>query len=228
MKHAGKARSAAFTMLVWTLIAVLGLIVMGVLAQFFGAFALLLASVLVPLWVVFAGFALYFFRDPEAKVPFGPGLVVSPGHGKVDAIETFHEPRFMGGECQRVSIFLSVFNVHVQNTPVSGRVAVCKHTDGDYLNALKAESAHYNENVYIGFEAADPAGEKVGVRLIAGAIARRIIPWVEVGEEVARGERMSLIQFGSRVDVYLSPKAKIKVALGDKVVGGESVIAAFE
>lgn len=212
----------------YTLVAVLLLIVVGFLAKIFSIFVLFLCSVLLPLWVLFALFTFYFFRDPEAKVPFGPGLVVSPGHGKVDAIETINEPEFMGGECQRISIFLSVVNVHVQNTPVGGRVVICKHTAGQYLNALKAESAQFNENVYIGIESADPAGEKIGVRLIAGVIARRIIPWVAVGETVARGERMSLIQFGSRVDVYLSPKAKIKVKIGDKTVGGETVLAAFE
>jgi phosphatidylserine decarboxylase len=116
----------------------------------------------------------------------------------------------------------------VQNTPVAGRVVLCKHTPGQYLNAMKTESARFNENVLLGFESADPAGEKVGVRLIAGMIARRIIPWVSAGEKVARGERMSLIQFGSRVDVYLSRRATIKVKLGDKVVGGETVLAAFE
>ena len=215
-------------MLVWTLIVVLGLIVLGFLAKFFGMFVLLMSWVMIPLWVLFALFTLYFFRDPDAKVPFGAGLVVSPGHGKVDVIETIKEPEFMGGECQRVSIFLSVIDVHVQNTPVAGRVALCKHTDGQYLNALKAESAQFNENVYIGFECADPAGEKVGIRLIAGLIARRIIPWVTAGEEVSRGERMSLIQFGSRVDVYLSARAKIKVKIGDKAIGGETVLAAFE
>lgn len=228
MKHAGKALSAALRMLAWTLIAVVVLIGLGFAAKVFGMFVLLLCWVVVPLWVLFAVFTLYFFRDPEAKVPSGARLVVAPGHGKVDVIESFNEPEFMGGECQRVSIFLSVIDVHVQNTPVAGRVVVCKHTPGQYLNALKTESAKFNENVYVGFECTDPAGEKVGIRLIAGLIARRIIPWVAVGETVARGERMSLIQFGSRVDVYLSHKAKVKVKLGDKVVGGETVLAAFE
>lgn len=212
----------------YTLVAVLLLLAVGLLAKLFGIFAVFLACVLLPLWVLFALFTFYFFRDPEARVPAGQGLVVSPGHGKVDAIETINEPEFMGGQVQRISIFLSVVNVHVQNTPVAGRVVLCKHTDGQYLNALKAESAQFNENVYIGFEASDPSGEKVGIRLIAGVIARRIIPWVEVGETVERGERMSLIQFGSRVDVYLPARARIKVKLGDKTVGGETVLASFE
>jgi len=121
-----------------------------------------------------------------------------------------------------------VIDVHVQYLPVAGTVAVVKHTPGQYLNAMRADSAQFNENVLIGIEAADPRGEKIGVRLIAGLIARRIIPWVNVGETPARGERMSLIQFGSRADVYLPLRAKIKVKLGDKVVGGETVLAAFD
>ena len=134
----------------------------------------------------------------------------------------------MGGECQRVSIFLSVIDVHTQNAPVAGKVAWLKYTTGQFLNALKAESALYNENVLLGFEASEPRGQKVGVRLIAGVIARRIVPFVQQGEEVARGERISLIQFGSRADVYLPRAAKIQVKLGDRVVGGETVLATFE
>jgi phosphatidylserine decarboxylase len=228
VKHAGKAQVAAFRLILLSLGLVLAVIIIGFLAQTFGAFVLGLSVVLIVLWILFSIFTFYFFRDPDANVPIQKGLVVSPGHGKVDAVGTTTEAEFMGGECQRVSIFLSVINVHVQNVPVSGRVGLCKHTAGQYLNALSADSAKFNENVLIGFECADPANEKVGIRLIAGLIARRIIPWVTPGETVARGERMSLIQFGSRVDVYLSARAKIKVKLGDTVVGGESIIATFD
>jgi len=133
----------------------------------------------------------------------------------------------MGGECQRVSIFLSVFNVHVQNSPVSGKIAFFKYTLGQFLNAIKTESATHNENVLLGFEATDPAGQKIGVRLIAGVIARRIVPFVQQGEEIVRGDRISLIQFGSRADVYLPMTAKVKVQLGDPVVGGETILATF-
>jgi phosphatidylserine decarboxylase len=161
-------------------------------------------------------------------VPTAANLVVSPGHGKVDAIDTVNEPEFMGGECQRVSIFLSVIDVHVQCAPVTARVALVKHTPGQYLSALKAESAQFNENVLIGLEAAEPRGEKIGVRLIAGVLARRIVPWINQNDIVQRGERISLIQFGSRVDLYLPRRAKIKVKPGDKVAGGETMIASFD
>jgi phosphatidylserine decarboxylase len=228
VKHSGKALYAALKMTGWSGAAVIALLVAAFLGKTIGALILGAAGVLAGLWVLFVLFTFYFFRDPEPRVPAGANLVIAPGHGKVDAIDTTTEPEFMGGECQRISIFLSVIDVHVQNAPVTARVAFFKHTPGQYLNALNADSAKFNENVLIGLEAVEPPGEKVGVRLIAGLIARRIVPWVGQNDPVQRGERISLIQFGSRVDVYLSLKAKIKVKLGDKVVGGETVLAQFE
>jgi phosphatidylserine decarboxylase len=229
MKHSGKARQAAFRLLFFTFIAA---IVLGGIAVLGTVAAAVLTTIILPVflvgWVLFVVFTLYFFRDPNPRVPAGPGLILSPAHGTVDVIDTTTEPQFMGGEVQRISIFLSVFNVHVQNAPVSGKVAFYKYTLGEFLNALKTESAAHNENVLLGFESTDPRDAKIGVRLIAGAIARRIVPFVSLGDQVVRGERISLIQFGSRADVYLPAGAKIKVKLGDKVVGGETVLATYE
>jgi phosphatidylserine decarboxylase len=232
MKHSGKARKAAFKLILFSLI----VLALGAVAAAVGAIIATLAVAITPLlivvlivvWVVFALFTLYFFRDPKPRVPAGPNLVVAPAHGKVDVIGIGTEPNFMGGECQRISIFLSVVDVHVQNAPVSGKISWFKYTTGQFLNALKAESAIYNENVLLGFESSDPCGAKVGVRLIAGVIARRIVPFVQLGDEVARGDRISLIQFGSRADVYLPLNAKIKVKMDDRVVGGQTVLAVFE
>ncbi len=176
----------------------------------------------------FALFAGYFFRDPDAQVPVGNGLIVAPGHGTVDVIDETDEPSVMGGRCRRVSIFLSVFNVHVQQAPVSGTVIRVRHTPGQFLNAMKLESAALNENVLIGFQTSEPGCGPVAIKLITGLIARRIIPWVQEGDTVAKGERISLIQFGSRVDIYLPLQAKVAVALGDRVVGGETVVARLE
>ena len=200
----------------------------GAFAAFIGTVVVAITSFLIALWILFALFTLYFFRDPEAMPPAGANLVLSPGHGKVDVIDTTTEPQFMGGECQRLSMFLSVIDVHVQNAPVDGRIAFFKYTPGRFLSALKTESAAHNENVLLGFETSEPRGQKVGVRLIAGVLARRIVPFVRQGDQVARGERISLIQFGSRADVYLPRNAKIKVKLNDHVVGGETVLAVFE
>jgi phosphatidylserine decarboxylase len=228
MKHSGKARRAAFQMLLMTLALVLLVPVAGFLATLIGSAMVVFSGVLILLWVLFALFTLYFFRDPTARVPGGANLVVSPAHGRVDVIDTVTEPQFMGGECQRISMFLSVMNVHVQNAPVGGKIAYFKYTEGQFLNAMRTECAACNENALIGIEAAEPRGIKVGVRLIAGVLARRIVAWVAPGDEVARGERISLIQFGSRAELYLPASARIKVKLGDRVVGGETVIAAFE
>lgn len=215
-------------MILITLVLVVLVPVAGVLATLIGLSLLALFWILILIWGAFALFTLYFFRDPNARVPAGAGLVVSPGHGKVDVIDNVNEPQFVGRECQRISMFLSVLNVHVQNAPVGGKVAYLKHTEGQFLNAMKTECATCNENVYIGLQSSDPPEEKIGVKLIAGVLARRIVPFVAVGDELARGDRISLIQFGSRVDVYLPHSAKIKVKIGDRVVGGETVLAAFE
>src|SRR4051812_32496334 len=228
MKHSGKARKAAFKMLMITLALVILLPIVGLLGAFIGSAMVVVSVFIFIAWFLFALFTLYFFRDPNARVPAGAGLVVSPGHGKVDVIDTLNEPQFMGGDCQRISMFLSVVNVHVQNSPVSGRVTYLKETEGQFLNAMKTECATCNENVYISFQSTDPQNEKIGIKLIAGVIARRIVPFVQVGDELARGDRISLIQFGSRVDVYLPHSAKIKVKVGDRVVGGETLLAAFE
>ena len=229
MKHSGKAALAALRLIGLAGAGVLALLVGALLAKYIGSFVLeYLTWALVGLWVLFTVFTFYFFRDPDPMVPTGSNLVIAPGHGKVDVIETMTEAEFMGGECQRISIFLSVIDIHVQYAPVAGRVAFFKHTPGQYLSAMKADSAQFNENVHIGLYAAEPPGEKIGMRLIAGLIARRIVPWISQDDAVQRGERISLIQFGSRVDVYLPRRARIKINLGDRVIGGETVIAAFD
>src|ERR1700722_3010835 len=228
MKHSGKATLAGLKLIALGLLAVFVLLLVAWLATHIGAFILEFYGGIFLLWILFALFTLYFFRDPDPMTPTGANLVVSPGHGTVDVIDTVAESEFMGGECKRISIFLSVFNVHVQNAPVTGRVAYFKHTPGQYLSATKSDCAQFNENVYIGVECVDPRGEKIGMRLIAGLIARRIIPWVAQNDAMQRGERVSLIQFGSRVEVYLPMNAKIKVPIDQRVVGGETVLASFD
>ena len=228
MKHSGKAQQAALKLVFLSLVAVLVILLAGVLATVLAGYVLPLSVALVALWVIFAGFTFYFFRDPHARTPSESGLVVSPAHGKVDAIGHSEEPDFMGGPCQRISIFLSVIDIHVQNAPVSGKLSVFKYSVGQFLSALKAESAVHNENLLLGFNSSEKPGLKIGVRLIAGVLARRIVPFVKQDEIVTRGERISLIQFGSRTDLYLPLSAKIRVKLGDRVVGGETVMATLE
>jgi phosphatidylserine decarboxylase len=184
-----------------------------------------LTAVLGVLWVLFAIFTFNFFRDPDATVPPGKKLVLAPAHGTVDLIDETEELEFMGGKCRRISIFLNVFDVHVQKAPLSGKMVFHKHRDGQYLSATRSDCAEFNENVLIGFIPAEAPEQKLGVRLIAGLIARRINVWAAAGETVVAGERISLVQFGSRGNIYLPMSATIKVKLGDKMVGGESILA---
>ncbi len=225
MKHSGKARKAAFSLIFWTLVLLGLLLLVGVLAVVLGSVVVSAAVALVLFWAVFVVFTLYFFRDPSPRVPAGDSLVVSPGHGKVDVIDETTESEFIDGPCKRISMFLSVFDVHVQNAPVTGRIVFYRYREGKFLNALNADCATHNENALYGFEAQERDGAKVGVRLIAGLIARRLVPWAALGDEVVRGERLSLIQFGSRVEIYLPLSAQVRVKLGDRVKGGETVVA---
>lgn len=228
MKHSGKASQAAFRLIIASFILLAAILAAALIAKFLGGLVVALASILILIWILFTIFTLYFFRDPTANVPSGKNLVVSPAHGTVDVIDEISEGEFIGGKCKRISIFLNVFNVHVQQAPVASKVAFLKHTAGLFLNAMKTDSATHNENVLIGLVPSENPTEKIGVRLIAGLIARRIIPWVVVGDEIAAGERISLVQFGSRADLYLPMNYNIRIKIGDKVVGGETIVASKE
>ncbi len=225
VRHKGKALAAAAAILGKVVLVVIFLVALVSFVWPKGTVGFGLAALLCGLGMVVAVFTLFFFRDPDARVPSGAGLVVAPAHGTVDVIDETEEPEVMQGRCRRISIFLSVFNVHVQQAPVAGEVTLVRHTPGKFLSAMRADSAQFNENVLIGFRTGEPAGIRVGVRLIAGLIARRIVPWLEPGESVAKGERMAMIQFGSRANLYLPPGAEITVKLGDRVVGGTTVLA---
>jgi phosphatidylserine decarboxylase len=233
MIYKGEARRAALKLIFLALVAIGALAMLGfvfgwagAVAKFLGVVLVWFALVLAVLWTLFALFTLYFFRDPNAHTPDGPGLVICPGHGKIDAVDKIAESQFPGGPCHRISMFLSVIDIHVQNAPVSGRVISVTHTAGKFINAMQADSAMHNENVLIGIDSTETPGEKIGVRLIAGLLARRIVPFVRAGDEVKRGQRISLIQFGSRCDLYIPLHYTVKVKVGDKAVGGETIMAA--
>ena len=228
MKHAGKARRAGLKIILLSLTGVVLLLVVAFLAKTIGVFVLGLSTTLTILWLLFAVFTFNFFRDPDARVPTGKGLIVAPAHGTVDVVDETTENEFMGGACRRVSIFLSVLDVHVQKAPVSGKLVFHKHQDGQYLSATRRDCGTFNENVLLGIIPAESPDKKIGIRLIAGLIARRIVVWAAAGEDVVQGERISLVQFGSRGDVYLPLHARIQCKLGDKVIGGETVLATLE
>jgi phosphatidylserine decarboxylase len=168
--------------------------------------------------VLLAVFFLIFFRDPNREIPDGPGLIVSPGDGKVEEaewIETTAGSRF------RVSIFLSVFDVHVNRIPISGKVTVMEYREGQFLNAMNPESAILNEQTLIVIEDGE---NSVSFKQIAGLLARRIICDVKTGDIVQRGQRMGMIKFGSRVDVLMPADVELRVQPGDRVQGGKSVL----
>ena len=225
MKHAGRARRDGIRLLVGSLGLVLLVLAAGVLSVMHATAFKVMAWVVAGLWVLFAGFCLNFFRDPNPVAPASSDVIVAPAYGKVDVIDETTENEFMGGPCRRVSTFLSVFDVHVQYAPAAARVGLMKYRPGKFFNAMKSELSSQNENVLIGFESLERPGEKIAVRLIAGMIARRIVPWIALEDVVGQGDRTSLIRFGSRVDLYLPLSAKIQVRLGDKVKGGETVVA---
>lgn len=225
MKHKGKATKACLKIVLAGLVLLLAVLAGGIIASKLASLIAAIATVLVALWILFTVFTIYFFRDPDPRPPSDPDAIVAPGHGKVDVVDEMVENEFMGGRCRRISMFLSVFDVHVQNAPVAGRVSHVQHRSGQFLNAMRLDSAALNENVLIGFETSHARTPKVGMRLIAGLIARRILPWVSPGDVVSLGERVSLIQFGSRVDLYLPLSATVRVKVGDRVVGGCTIVA---
>lgn len=165
-------------------------------------------------------FVLYFFRDPEREIPNEPKVVVSPADGKVVVITTEEDP-FMGKTFTRISIFLNVFNVHVNRVPVAGVIAESRYNPGKFLNAMKDKASMDNEQNILLIRDGET---EVLVKQIAGLIARRIVCWANPGDRYELGQRFGLIRFGSRVDIFLPQESTLKVAVGDKVAGGSSII----
>jgi phosphatidylserine decarboxylase len=169
--------------------------------------------------LILAAFFLWFFRDPERRIPEGDATVVSPADGKVTDVSTIP---LSGRPHTRISIFLSVFDVHVNRSPISGVVSDVRYQRGKFLNAMNQASAEQNEQNIVTVEG---NGQTVIFKQIAGLLARRIVFDRKVGDTVARGERIGLIKFGSRVDVVVDASAKVQIKVGDRVRGGASVLA---
>ena len=180
-----------------------------------------------------AGITLWvaaFFRDPVRTTPKGEGLIIAPADGMVTMIANVLPPTELGGEdglaavpVTRVSIFMSVFDVHINRAPIAGRIARVVYIAGKFLNADLDKASEENERQHILVEGQD--GVRVGFTQIAGLVARRIVPWVKPGDFVATGQRVGLIRFGSRVDVYLPAGTTPRVLLGQRTIAGETVIA---
>ncbi len=168
------------------------------------------------------GWVFYFFRDP-ARTPASllPNLVIAPADGRVTDIELVDEPLFFQGQARRVSVFMSVFDVHVQHSPYSGQVCLVHYQPGDFVPAYLKDT-HSNESNLIGIET--PRG-LLAIKQIAGVLARRIVCRVQPGDTLVTGQRLGLIKFGSRVDLFLPPTGEVLVIVGQQVYGGQTVLA---
>jgi phosphatidylserine decarboxylase len=192
-------------------------------------------GLVVPTWLsypfyvialVLVGLVFYFFRDPDRDLPEGDNVVVAPADGKILFIKEVDEPLFLNGKGKQISIFLSLFDVHVNRNPVSGRVDYLKYHPGDYLVAWHDKASELNERAEFGVT--HPTGTKVFYRQITGLVARRIVYRVEEGDQLHAGERFGMMKFGSRMDIIVPDNVRIEVNEKDRTVGGETILGVIE
>ena len=171
----------------------------------------------------------WFFRNPRRAIPQEGGLVVSPADGKIALIEEIEHDEFVGGRAVLIGIFLSIFNVHINRVPVRSRIIGVRYKAGKFLNALRPESAHENEQISIRLEQNEPPYRRMIVRQITGAFARRIVCWVKPGDELAAGEQFGMIKLGSRTELILPCEGELEIQarVGQNVKAGTSVLARY-
>jgi phosphatidylserine decarboxylase len=175
------------------------------------------------------GQLLYFFRDPHRVIPDGPNLIVAPADGKITDVTMLDQYDFLEGPAVRIGIFLSVFNVHINRAPFTGRVVDVHYRPGEFLNALRPESADRNEFMWIGLERTDIPQLRFAVRQISGMLARRIVCELSPGSTIPRGEKFGMIKLGSRTELVLPADAvQVHVRPGDKVRAGSDVVARWK
>ena len=196
----------------------------AVLVAFIGAWVIFGGGwwVAVVLWLPIAVWVPWFFRNPERTGRRGDDLIIAPADGKVVSIVEVDEPDFVKGKTTRISIFMNVFSVHVNRYPTDGVVEYRKYSPGKFVNATLDKASIDNEQMSLGLKS---PGGPILVRQIAGLVARRIVTDDEAGSQVSQGDRLGIIRFGSRVDTFVSPDARITVSLGDQAVAGQTVIA---
>jgi phosphatidylserine decarboxylase len=193
------------------------MIVAGVMVDLLVVKVLLLA-----LGILFTAFTLYFFRDPERVIASdSDGIVISPADGKVVVVADIDDAEYFKGPAKQISIFLSPLNVHVNRNPISGTVDYYRYVKGEYLVAFHDKASELNERTHIGIR---NDRMKMVVKQIAGAVARRIVCELKVGDTVRAGDRFGMIKFGSRTDLIVPREMVVEVKLGDRVVGGETII----
>ena len=190
-------------------------VVLALVSLFFSGWVFLLLVVLI-------GYTFYFFRDPDRTVPMETSAIVAAADGTVTDIIEVDEPDVLKTKTRRVGIFLSIFDVHTNRAPIDGRIIYRQHREGLCVDARRTDCSEKNEAMTWGFE--NPHATIV-VRQLTGAIARRIVAWSDVGDEVVKGDRFGMIRFGSRTEVYLPLAANVLVKVGDHVAGGSTIIA---
>ena len=203
-----------FIFIAWLL--ALGALWMGAARHSPGWYLVAVPLVLIALWVV------YFFRDPERTGERGEHLVVSPADGLVVMVTDVEEPSFIAGMSTRISIFMNVFNVHVNRYPVNGVVRYLQYNKGLFLHAAHEKASLDNEQMSVGIES---GSRRILVRQIAGLIARRIVNYAKAGDTAEQGVRMGIIRFGSRVDVFIPTGSAVRIKVGERTVAGTTVLA---
>jgi phosphatidylserine decarboxylase len=198
----------------------IGVVVLTVAVAFLNVIWLTIPMVVLALQV------FWFFRDPDRIIPTGEGLIVSPADGKIIGLSDTKEERFLKDRAIKVSIFLNLFDVHVNRIPCAGRIRAIQYQPGTFLAANKDLASTQNEQNAILLETV--SGAKVVFVQVAGLVARRIVCWLKEGDEVARGNRFGMIRFGSRTDLFLPPGTELNVRLGQKVKGGSSIIGVLK
>ena len=191
------------------------LVVVALVSLFFSAWLFLLFLVLI-------AYTFYFFRDPERTIPADPNAIVAAADGTITDIIEIEEGDVLKTKTRRIGIFLSIFDVHTNRAPIGGKIIFRQHREGLCLDARKPECSEKNEAMIWAFE--NPRTTIV-VRQLTGAIARRIVAWSDVGDQLEKGDRFGMIRFGSRTEVYLPLAASVQVTLGEHVAGGSTIIA---
>lgn len=199
------------------MIIIIPLLLLTIVVYMFSELLMLILAIL-------TAFCIFFFRNPNRKIPEIQGIVVAPADGTIKSVERTHEKDYIGNEAVKISIFLSIFNVHINRSPVEGTVELVKRVSGRFLPAFKKEASDKNARNLIGL---NTRWGKVLVVQITGIIARRIVCWVREGDYLSTGERFGLIRFGSCTEVFLPPNVEITVKTGDKVKGGQTIIGRF-